>query len=352
MTYTQKEPIYEETITINGFTYSIDLATVIDVDKEVMSLDNMQRGVRYIGKGAFAGCENLRIIHIPETVIWIDDFAFRDCPNIRELHLPYYIEYISPLAFTFSEGKSDRFYNCNFEIYFPNETFLKYAYMIPQFVSEERYADYGLILDDLEEIEGYDYLMGIPIYVDEDELYRITIEDYIIRKYPISGCEEFDSEKNTEDIKKINLLVLHNVFDKKICRYIKEKDLIICDKDLLPYDVKMEHEFIISYFVTTWQKESPNMRPIELIKKMVRHFMKHGYCGATGIDVEAYFEPNDMPSVDIDKLLDEYFAHYISLGYHINVQLLKNVVRQSITLMFSIGYSYGCIYNKTHLNIK
>ena len=91
------------TITINGFTYSADMATVLSVDKGILSLNGMQRGVRYIGEGAFAGCENLRIVRIPDTVINIEDFAFRDCPNIQEVYLPYGMEYISPLVFTFLE---------------------------------------------------------------------------------------------------------------------------------------------------------------------------------------------------------------------------------------------------------
>lgn len=92
-----------DTITINGFTYSADMATVLSVDKGILSLNEMQRGVRYIGEGAFAGCENQRIVRIPDTVISIEDFAFRDCPNIQEVYLPYGMEYISPLAFTFLE---------------------------------------------------------------------------------------------------------------------------------------------------------------------------------------------------------------------------------------------------------
>ena len=44
-------------ITIDGFTYSKDMATVLMVDKSIATLDKMQRGVRYIGKWAFTGCD-------------------------------------------------------------------------------------------------------------------------------------------------------------------------------------------------------------------------------------------------------------------------------------------------------
>ena len=46
-----------DTITINGFTYSADMATVLSVDKGTSSLNEMQRGVRYIGEGAIEKAE-------------------------------------------------------------------------------------------------------------------------------------------------------------------------------------------------------------------------------------------------------------------------------------------------------
>ena len=166
-----------DTISINGFTYSTDMATVVSVDKEVYSLNGIERGVRYIGKGAFSGCENLRIVQIPETVIRIEDFAFRDCPNIQELHLPHDMEYISPLAFTFSKESGSRFYNTNFKVFIPQNAYLKYTFMIPQYISDMDCDSYGLTEEDLESIDGWDEHNGLPIYVDENELYRMVIAD-------------------------------------------------------------------------------------------------------------------------------------------------------------------------------
>lgn len=331
-------------ITIDGFTYSKDMATVLMVDKSIATLDKMQRGVRYIGKGAFAGCKNLRIVHLPETVIWIEDFAFCDCCNIQELYLHYDIEYISPLAFTFSEEVNGRFYNCNFKTYFPNETFLKYAYMIPQLVSEERYADYGFTSNDLEDTEGWDYLTGIPIYIGEDELYRITIEDYIIRKYSANGHIEFDSNLRTEDVRKIYQIVLHDVF----CKCAKEVTLIKVDESFLSHHSDEEIEFVISYFITNWAKHSPNTRPIELLRSMVCYFGRLGFSDATETEIEMQVSSiqSDLFSVDSRKLLDDYFAQYSASGYHINTQLLKSIVRESMMLMYHIGYRLGCVHKK------
>ena len=47
-----------EGITINGITYSDDMATVLAADSNIPSFD-LIRGVRYIGKYAFADCKNL-----------------------------------------------------------------------------------------------------------------------------------------------------------------------------------------------------------------------------------------------------------------------------------------------------
>ncbi len=74
----------EESITIDGITYSADMATVLSADKDIASFQLIS-GVRYIGEYAFAGCQNLRIVHIPETVVRIEDFAFRDCFGLKEV---------------------------------------------------------------------------------------------------------------------------------------------------------------------------------------------------------------------------------------------------------------------------
>ena len=64
-------PHIEDSITINGITYSADMATVLSADKDITSFQ-LTRGVRYIGEYAFAGCQKLRIVHMPEMVIRIE----------------------------------------------------------------------------------------------------------------------------------------------------------------------------------------------------------------------------------------------------------------------------------------
>ena len=169
-----EQPFFSDSILIGGYRYSVDMATVLSAPKEITSLDGMQRGVRYIGKGAFSGCEKLRVVNIPMTVIRIEDFAFQDCYNIQELNLPYDIEYISPLAFV-SLRKDSHFFLQIPRVVFPKEEFIRYAQTIPQYVSEKNAGKYGLKDEMLEEVDGYDIIDGLPICINEHELYRVVI---------------------------------------------------------------------------------------------------------------------------------------------------------------------------------
>ena len=71
---------YCNTIVVGDIVYSSDLKTVISSKKDITYL-NLVRGVRCIGRYAFADCKDLTIVRIPETVIFIDDFAFQNCTS-------------------------------------------------------------------------------------------------------------------------------------------------------------------------------------------------------------------------------------------------------------------------------
>ena len=48
----------------------------------------------WIGEGAFAGCRNLKIIHIPENVKKIDKYAFQGCTALTDIVFPPHLEEI------------------------------------------------------------------------------------------------------------------------------------------------------------------------------------------------------------------------------------------------------------------
>ncbi|MBR6189244.1 MAG: leucine-rich repeat protein [Prevotella sp.] len=368
-----------DTITINGFTYSADMATVLSVDKGVSSLNEMQRGVRYIGVGAFKGCENLRIVRIPETVIRIEDFAFRDCSNIQEVHLPYDMEYISPLAFTFSEEASSQFYN-SVEVFIPKDAFLKYTYMIPQFIPVWSYKDYGLTDEDMKDAYGefWDDIDGSPIYVNEDELYRMAIKDTIRYKLKVGESLNTDSDREQE----IYDSVLHSLFEEQLCDFLCESSLVNTDNNKIVNNVDDSFGTLMEYRIMERYKLSQNYRPIELICDVMEDALTMGFipssvwqytddselydenlfnylsavygdisCGFLTEDVEknskmsAWY--NDM-KIDTERLLWLFLRKYAEYSYAINVAILKRIIRQSMRMLFHIGYSYGMQYKKNN----
>lgn len=296
-------------ITIGGFTYSDDMATVLAADTNISSLEEMERGVRYIGKGAFTGCENLRVVRIPETVIRIEDFAFRDCPNIHELYLPRDMEYISPLAFTFSPGFSEKFYINGVKTFFPKDAFSKYAYMIPQFVSEWSYADYGLTNDDMKDVKGWGGKVGMDIYVDEDELYRMAIEDDVF-------------------------------MTDEPCDLIEECELVeLSDHQLM--NAEQSFGVIIDETIRYWLKYYPwNCRPVDVIHEALYEALKQGYAESTNIEREDVDINCDL-FYNVDEIIDCYCWRYVRSGYPVNKDSLKEIVRKSMSVLYRIGYSYG-----------
>ena len=52
-----------------------------------------------IPMGFLSDCESLEYIHIPETVLSIDDCAFSYCENLKEIDFPEFLEEIGEMAF-------------------------------------------------------------------------------------------------------------------------------------------------------------------------------------------------------------------------------------------------------------
>lgn len=369
-------PYVEDTITIDGITYSADMATVLSADKDIASFQ-LIRGVRYIGEYAFAGCQNLRIVHIPETVIRIEDFAFRDCFGLKEVHLPYYMEYISPLAFTFSEEASSQFYN-SVEVFIPKDAFLRYTYMIPQFITIWSYEDYGLTDEDMEVAYGefwYD-IDGSPIYVNEDELYRMAIKDTI--RFSLNVGENLNTESDREQ--EIYDSVLHNLFEEQLCDFLYESSLVNTGNNMIVNSVDDSFGALMEYRIMERYKLSQNYRPIKLIYDVMEVALTMGFIPSSvwqypddselyGANLFNYLSAvygeipygfcteevendykmsvwyNDM-NIDTERLLWLFLRKYAEYGYAINVAILKRIVRQSMRMLFHIGYSYGMQYKK------
>ena len=59
----------------------------------------IQNGVTYIGKEAFAGCIELNYINIPQSVKQIGEYAFYGCSKLSEINLPLQLTELSKRLF-------------------------------------------------------------------------------------------------------------------------------------------------------------------------------------------------------------------------------------------------------------
>ena len=353
-------------ITINGFTYSPDLTTVIAVEKDITSLDGMQRGVCYIGKMAFAGCSNLRVVRLPETVIGIDDFAFCDCENLMDVHFPFNIEYISPLAFT-NSVKGKPFYNLNINAIIPIEAYLKFTFLTPQFVSESCYEECGFTMDDLDRLEGWDELDGLPVYVDEDELYRMAIMDHLQHEYMVGELTEADAEKEAENLRGIYQQVRDRLYEEIIGDALSGSDFLQTGRHGIVNNVGESCHALIEHHIRFWLKQTPEKRPMEILYRAITDtiFMGFDLQSRYEDDFGLFYQEEDqdckemlvtyydkLSQIDVKDVLQQFLLRYKQYGYPINVQSLKKIVRLCMKLMFHIGYSYGIHYRRSNTHAK
>ena len=356
----------KDIITINGFTYSPDLTTVIAVEKDITSLDGMQRGVCYIGKMAFAGCSNLREVRLPETVLGIDDFAFCDCENLIDVHFPFNIEYISPLAFT-NSVKGKPFYNLNINAIIPIEAYLKFTFLTPQFVSESCYEECGFTMDDLDRLEGWDELDGLPVYVDEDELYRMAIMDHLQHEYMVGELTEADAEKEAENLRGIYQQVRDRLYEEIIGDALSGSDFLQTGRHGIVNNVGESCHALIEHHIRFWLKQTPEKRPMEILYRAITDtiFMGFDLQSRYEDDFELFYQEEDqdckemlvtyydnLSRIDVRDVLQQFLLRYKQYGYPINVQSLKKIVRLCMKLMFHIGYSYGIHYRRSNTHAK
>ena len=368
-----------EGITINSITYSDDMATVLAADSNIPSFD-LIRGVRYIGRYAFADCKNLKVVRIPETVIRIEDYAFLNCTSIQELQLPYYMEYISPLAFTNSDP-AERFHLVIPKISFPKESYQLYAYLLPQYISWLDHDDYGVTLDELEEREDWDDILGLPTIIDAHEIYRMVIINDLRERYLIAHDIEDKAAVTDSDEKEITKvaqeLALENATFLQVEDLVEIGDYPIIDSIDETFAAILEKKVADSYDFG-WTRH----RPITCMEDSLRESLLWGYilpviwsvpddselygkelfiyCKASYGDLVGHFE-NDYLKGDFQKIkkwhdtlllkdcitiLSSYLVYYNKQGYEITIPLLRKAFLSCMKIMFHIGFSYGMKYRK------
>ena len=91
-----KEIKKEQYVIQDGIEMIGEMAFAYCNDLKEITIPN---SVTYIGNYAFDGCKNLEKINIPNSVIYIDDGAFWCCESLKEITIPDSVTYIGKKAF-------------------------------------------------------------------------------------------------------------------------------------------------------------------------------------------------------------------------------------------------------------
>lgn len=370
-----------EGITIGNITYSDDLATVLSADKDITSFE-LIRGVRVIGTNAFAGCRNLRVVRIPETVIRIEDYAFRDCTYIRDLYLPFYIEYISPLAFTNSHPDKEHPYQLRIpNVHIPKDAFRKYAYLLPQYIDWMDCEEYDIPLYELEEDDEFDYLQGLPIFIDEHEALRMAVVDGLDKELVLPEDLERDVVVNSSVEKDIVKEMWSCAL--KDCGFLLERELV--DSKDYPVIDNIDKSFgliLASMVKNTYSFGWACNGPMSMIENALSEALQWGailpiiwetpddnelygdglyfYCHSTYGDLVGYFQENvlkeacemerwnEQVRLNYHGILESYVKQYTRRGYAITIPLFQKLFHDCMRMMFQIGFSYGLKYRRIH----
>ena len=78
--------------------YHEDLRSQLGEEKEPMSY-SVAQGTTHISPHAFARCNNMTAIELPDSLCVIDDMAFWDCSKLTTIHIPPKCTKVSPKAF-------------------------------------------------------------------------------------------------------------------------------------------------------------------------------------------------------------------------------------------------------------
>ncbi len=238
--------------------------------------------------------------------------------------------------------------------------------------------EYGLTTDDMKRVDGWDAFDGLPVNVDEDELYRMAIQDYIVNEYMVGELTEVDPDKEERDIQSIYDWVQDSLFEEGICEFLKQNELASIEDHQILNNVDASFSALIAHQINNWLKQMPEERPMDILFKVVERAMLMGFIPSASWDhrnekarygarlfndlqalygegfegfyceevqdnetLETYYSKLQINAFDVLTL---FFDRYMDYSYPINEQSLKCIVRQCMKLMFHVGYSYGLKY--------
>lgn len=102
------------TITVPG-TLGGQTVTALDrygfAECDDLIVIHLPDSVTTIGEFAFAGCDSLRSMDLPASVKEIEGDAFRDCPSLEAVHIPASVREIGPFVFSGCDSLAFIFYD-------------------------------------------------------------------------------------------------------------------------------------------------------------------------------------------------------------------------------------------------
>lgn len=111
----EESPSEPETIIINGISYELNgsNATIMSCNKSLSSSITIPSLIQYNGKEysvtainhkAFADCNGLTSVTIPNSITYIGDRAFDNCKNLTSITIPNSVTHIGSCAFYYCSG--------------------------------------------------------------------------------------------------------------------------------------------------------------------------------------------------------------------------------------------------------
>lgn len=371
---------YSHTVIIGDIVYSSDLKTVISSKKDITSL-NLIRGVRCIGKYAFAECKDLVIVKIPETILVIDDFAFCGCTAIKEVHLPYEMEYISLLAFTSFDNEEHGFFLNIPHIYLPKETYFKYLNLLPQYVFDYEYEDYGYSDDEFEQLSKNKNLENNMLTPDAFEFCRIVVK-YLMALSGLRGSCPYEvipdvsvshsvQSSVIDELLDNNILInrrqlihdgnipLTSKFGGSIPNLIKDcvREWITWDSSNTPIDTC---ENIIEYALTMgivpmviWNNDEIEANSHKDFVKMIKEEYGEYPLASLKENRDKSFQDwiDRIESFDALSVFFSVSMNYKKRGYKTDPSLIFDILYTCMMVAFQFGYCYGVRIKRNYIGV-
>ncbi len=372
---------YSNTIVVGDIVYSSDLKTVISSKKDITYL-NLVRGVRCIGRYAFADCKDLTIVRIPETVIFIDDFAFQNCTAIQELHLPFDMEYISLFAFTTINNTDQGFFLKIPQIFLPKETYFKYLKLLPQYIFDYDHEDYGYSDEEFEQFSKSENLEDGSFIPDTYEFCRIVTK-YLLALNGFKGtCPEEVLPNNS---------ISHDVQRSVVLELLHNNSLInrhqLIDMRDIPFADRMPESIpdLIRKCVREWLTWDSSNTPIDTCENIIEYALT---MGLVPMIIWNKTEIAENSQKDFVRMINDKYGEYplasireakknksfldwldkleafnassvffsVSMeykrkGYKTNPSLIYDILYTSMMVAFQIGYCFGMRMKKNHIGI-